>query len=256
MTKYTAKMPDSHGNIAFTDQEHQTWNTLITRQKETIKDRACDEFIQGLELLEMSETKIPKLNDLSDRLSVTGWTLAPVSGTVLVDEFFAMLARREFPVATFIRIPEELDYLKQPDIFHELFGHCPLLTNQSYADFVQWYGQFASSLNHGLRTILSRLFWFTIEFGLVKTANGPRVYGGGILSSHQETIYSLESDIPQRKPFSLHEVLLTKYRYDIIQDRYFVIDSLSSFYEMMDEKLLHEALDEIKTYQEKPFIIC
>ncbi len=256
MTEYVAKMPDSHGNIAFTKQEHQTWQTLIKRQKQTIEQRACDEFIIGLEALSIPETKIPKLNDLSDCLSVTGWNLTPVAGTILVDEFFAMLARREFPVATFIRIPEELDYLKQPDIFHELFGHCPLLTNPAYADFVQWYGEFASSLNHGLRTILSRLFWFTIEFGLVNTPQGVRVYGGGILSSRQETIYALESNAPQRKSLSLHEVLLTKYDYDVIQERYFIIDSLESLYKMMDEKLLREALEEIKTQQDRPFIIC
>ncbi|OGT29815.1 MAG: phenylalanine 4-monooxygenase [Gammaproteobacteria bacterium RIFCSPHIGHO2_12_FULL_35_23] len=256
MTKYIAKQPDKKGYINFSPQEHQTWETLIKRQKNTIKNRACDEFFYGIEALNMSETKIPTLQEISESLNITSWKVMPVTGTVLVDEFFAMLARREFPVATFIRIPEELDYLQQPDIFHELFGHCPMLTSQAYADFVQWYGEFASSLTHSLRTILSRLFWFTIEFGLVKTSQGIRIYGGGILSSHQETVFALEDERPQRKVFSLHEVLLTKYRYDVIQDRYFIINSLESFYEMMDEKLLLSALHEIKSSQDNPFKTC
>jgi len=254
--KYIAKKPGPDGTIPFTPDEHNVWKVLIARQQKTIVNRACPEFFEGIATLGLSENQIPSLLDLSDRLSVTGWKVTPVDGTIQVDEFFAMLARREFPVATFIRVMEELDYLQQPDIFHEIFGHCPMLTNPAYADFVQWYGEFASSLNHQLRTILSRLFWFTIEFGLVKTEAGLRVYGGGILSSHQETIYALEDSCPTRKSFNLHEVLLTKYFYDRIQDRYFVIDSLESLYKMMDEKILREALDEIKVRQDRPFITC
>lgn len=253
---YIAKPYDEKGNIAFDEKEHETWNILIERQKNTVKDRACQAFIEGLDVLSLPEKRIPNLHDISDALSVTNWKVMPVKGTILVDEFFAMLARREFPVATFIRTREDLDYLRQPDIFHEIFGHCPLLTNSAYADFVQWYGQFASQLDHGLRTILSRLFWFTIEFGLLQTNGGLRIYGGGILSSHGETIYSLESDKPARKPFALHEVLLTQYRYDVIQDRYFVIESLDALYQMMDEQSLLEALKEIKVEQDRPFVIC
>ena len=256
MTESIAKEPDSQGVIPFTDQEHQTWSTLIRRQKQTIQNRACSEFVEGLQALNMSEHYVPSLAEIDEVIQVTGWQLAPVTGTVQVDEFFKMLAHRRFPVATFIRIPEELDYLQQPDIFHELFGHCPLLTNQAYADFVQWYGQFASSLTKPNQRILSRLFWFTIEFGLVQSDDGVRVYGGGILSSHEETIYAVESDQPMRLSFDLVEALKTPYRYDVIQDRYFVIDSLQSLYTMMDEKRLTQALNQIRGDQTHPFKIC
>jgi phenylalanine-4-hydroxylase len=257
MTKYVAKAPDENGVIPFTEVEHQTWKTLIQRQKQTIQNRACDEFIQGLEIMDFSEERIPSLNEVTAKIARTGWKVAPVLGTVLVDEFFAMLSRREFPVATFIRIPEELDYLQQPDIFHEFFGHCPLLTNQAYADFVQWYGEFASQLSSSkLRGILSRLFWFTIEFGLLKTENGPRVYGGGILSSHKETIFSLEDPMPVRKPLNIEEVLATKYFYDRIQDKYFVIDSLDSLYDLMDKDKLVKAIEAVTGEVGKSFIIC
>jgi len=256
MTKYIAKIPDSDGNIPFDEQENQTWAALLARQYDTISNRACDEFIQGLEALNLSDKKIPSLKQINDVLNHNHWKVVPVTGTVLVEEFFAMLARREFPVATFIRIPEEFDYLQQPDIFHEIFGHCPLLTNPAYGDFVQWYGQFASGLSHPMQRVLSRLFWFTIEFGLVQTKAGIRIYGGGILSSHQETIYALESDVPVRKNFNMHEILLTKYRYDVIQDRYFVLPSLDYLYELMDEHALLDALREVRTDQKNPFKTC
>lgn len=256
MTEYIAKKPDINGVIPFSSQEHQTWSTLIGRQQQTIQDRACPEFIEGLKALDMPEDRVPTLPEIDEVIQVTGWQVAPVTGTVQVDEFFNMLAQRRFPVATFIRIPEELDYLQQPDIFHELFGHCPLLTNQAYADFIQWYGEFASSLTKPNQRILSRLFWFTIEFGLVQTDKGIRVYGGGILSSHEETIYAVESEQPKRLDFDLVETLQTPYRYDVIQDRYFVIDSLQSLYDMMDEKRLIAALNDIRGDQQHPFKIC
>lgn len=256
MTEYIAKEPDSQGVIPFTEQEHQTWATLIKRQKQTIQGRACPEFIDGLQALAMPEDRVPSLGEINEVIQVTGWQVAPVTGTVQVDEFFQMLAQRRFPVATFIRVPEELDYLQQPDIFHELFGHCPLLTNQAYADFVQWYGEFASSLTKPNQRILSRLFWFTIEFGLVQSDEGVRVYGGGILSSHEETIYAVESDQPKLLAFDKEQALRTPYRYDVIQDRYFVIDSLQALYNIMDEKCLIEALNDIRGDQEHPFKIC
>ena len=256
MTEYVAKEPDSDGVIPFDEQEHQTWSTLIRRQQQTIQNRACPEFIEGLKALDMSQDRVPTLPEINQVIEVTGWRVAPVTGTVQVDEFFSMLAQRRFPVATFIRIPEELDYLQQPDIFHELFGHCPLLTNQAYADFVQWYGEFASSLTKPNQRILSRLFWFTIEFGLVKCQGGVGVYGGGILSSHEETIYAIDSDKPKRLEFDLVETLQTPYRYDVIQDRYFVIDSLKALYNMMDEKRLIQALNDIRGDQTHPFKIC
>lgn len=255
MTTYVAKMPDEQGHIDFTDQEHAVWQTLITRQCQTIEDRACPEFIQGITKLRLVETHIPTLAEVNAALACTRWTMIPVHGTIHVTEFFAMLKRREFPVATFIRIPEELDYLKQPDIFHEYFGHGPLLTNPAYADFVQWYGAFASTVKAELPPILGRLFWFTIEFGLLQSADGLRIYGGGILSSHQETIYAVESPEPARKPFNLQDLLRTAYDYTVIQDTYFIIESLDALYKLMDERLLLDALRDVEDEQAS-FNIC
>ena len=143
-----------------------------------------------------------------------------------------MLANKSFPCASFIRIPEEIDYIKEPDIFHELYGHCPLLTQKNYADFVQWYGKTALSCDKKELEVVTRLFWFTIEFGLLKTDHGFKVYGGGILSSKEETVYSLESDIPRRKPLDALEALRTPYRYDEIQKLYFYIHDLDELYDI------------------------
>ena len=139
----------------------------------------------------------------------TGWSVVPVPAMIKPEQFFELLANKKFPAATFIRTPEDLDYLQEPDIFHEFFGHCPMITYQPFADFMQTYGKLALLAKTEHRSFLSRLFWFTVEFGLIQTDQGVRCYGGGILSSKNETVYAVESDIPQRKPFDLIEVLRT-----------------------------------------------
>ncbi|MCP4473716.1 MAG: phenylalanine 4-monooxygenase [Gammaproteobacteria bacterium] len=246
MTTYIAKWPNANGHIDFTERENQTWHTLFTMQMETIVNRACPEFIDGLEQLNLPADEIPQLPSLNKVLIKTAWQLIPVDGTVLVDEFFQMLAKRQFPVANFIRIPEELHYLQQPDVFHEIFGHAPLLMNHDYADFVQWYGETALQLAPKLRKILSRLFWFTIEFGLMKTDQGTRIFGGGILSSHQETIYCLESPEPKRLAFDPKRMLKTPYNYDEIQTCYFILNNLEDLYQLKENsdlvQLLHDSL--------------
>ena len=154
------------------------------------------------------------------------------------DKFFELLANRRFPAATFIRTREEMDYLQEPDIFHEVFGHCPLLTNQAYADFTETYGKLGLNASHADRVMLARLYWFTIEFGLIQTAKGLRIYGGGILSSKEETVYCLESPEPQRKPFDPIEALRTPYRIDIKQPVYFVLDNFDTLYKLIDMDLI------------------
>jgi phenylalanine-4-hydroxylase len=174
----------------------------------------------------------------------TGWVLEPVPALISFDRFFDLLASRRFPAATFIRRREDMNYLQEPDIFHEVFGHCPLLTNQAYADFTYTYGNLGLRANHADRVMLARLYWFTIEFGLIKQAAGLRAYGGGILSSMSETVYCLESKVPQRKTFDVLEALRTPYRIDIMQPIYFVIDDFDILYQLIEMdliKLIHEA---------------
>ncbi len=239
MSKYTAKIPDANGLLHFTEEEHETWHMLITRQREVIAKLACAEFFDGLEKLNMPSDRIPQCHEISAVLQrTTGWCVKPVAALIPIEEFFSLLANRQFPAAAFIRVREELDYLQEPDIFHEYFGHCPLITNQAYADFLQWYGKFALSTDAKSRAILARLFWFTIEFGLIQNQQGLRIYGGGILSSKEESLYAIESAQPQRKPLEVLEAMRTPYRYDIIQPIYFYIKDFADLYEMTRLDLL------------------
>jgi phenylalanine-4-hydroxylase len=204
-------------------------------QTRVASKRACHEYNQGLALLDLPKDRIPQCHEISTILQdTTGWALQPVSGFIPVDQFFNLLANRKFPAATFIRCREELEYAEEPDIFHEVFGHCPLLTNKSYADFMQSIAKFALTISQQDRDILARLYWFTFEVGLVATANGLRAYGGGILSSSCETAYCLESTMPSRQTFDLLKVLRTPFQVDIIQPIYYVIDHLDSLFELTD----------------------
>jgi phenylalanine-4-hydroxylase len=237
--KYQAKKPDNNGFIHYTEQENETWNTLITRQQEIILPLACDEYLHGLELLNMPNNHIPQCSEISAVLQQhTGWAVQEVAEIIPLSEFFQLLANRRFPAATFIRSHEDLDYLQEPDIFHEFFGHCPLLTHQAYADFLQWYGKQAVQAERRIQNLMGRLFWFTIEFGLIKKNNGFSIYGGGILSSKEESIYAVESDIPQRNALDIKTVLRTPYRYDIIQPLYYYLSDLKDLYTLMDIDLI------------------
>ncbi|MBA2654683.1 MAG: phenylalanine 4-monooxygenase [Gammaproteobacteria bacterium] len=234
MSNYKAKTPDASGHVSYTDEENETWQILMERQIKVVEHRACKEFIAGLQKLALPHNKVPQCYEVTQKLQeATGWSVKPVSALISLKEFFNLLANKQFPAATFIRTREELDYLKEPDIFHEFFGHCPLLTNPAYADFVEWYGKLALQTNEKAQSLLGRIFWFTIEFGLVRSSNEQlRIYGGGILSSLEETVYALESNEPQREAFDIGKVLETPYRYDIIQNRYFVLNSLDDLYKI------------------------
>lgn len=242
---YVSRPVDENGNAAYTEEENRIWHELITRQIPIIRGRACDEYIHGAELLNLPKDRIPQCPEVSEVLrDTTGWALEPVSALIPFDHFFNLLANRKFPAATFIRRREELDYLQEPDIFHEIFGHCPILTNKACADFTENYGKLALNSTHADRIMLAKLYWFSIEFGLIKTPYGLREYGGGILSSKNETIYALESDIPQRKPFDVLDVLRTPYRIDIMQPIYFVINNYDVLFQLIEIDLIaviHEA---------------
>lgn len=236
---YKAKLVDANGIAQYTAEENQVWRELFARQVPIVQNRACDEYIHGIELLKFSQDKIPQCPEVSSILKgITGWVLEPVPALISFDRFFTLLANRKFPAATFIRRREELDYLQEPDIFHEVFGHCPLLTNQAYADFTETYGKLSLEASPEDRAMLAKLYWFTIEFGLIKTPTGLRIYGGGILSSKSETIYAADSDIPLRKPFDVLEVLRTPYRIDIVQPIYFYIDSFDVLFHLIDMDLI------------------
>ena len=240
-SKYQAKKVSADGYADFTAEENGTWQILYKRQLEIIQNRACQEFIAGVEKLAMSADRVPQVAEITKSLqAATGWSVVPVPALIDVNEFFTLLANQQFPAATFIRRREELDYLEEPDLFHEYFGHCPLLTNQAYADFMRWYGEFALKSNEAERNLLARLFWFTIEFGLLKTKEGMRIFGGGILSSKNETVYAVESTIPERKAFVLADVLRTPYRIDIMQPIYFYLNNFAELYALIQTDLVSE----------------
>jgi phenylalanine-4-hydroxylase len=250
---YKAKPVDANGQVTYDREENAVWHDLITRQTPLIATRACAEYIHGMELLNLPKDRIPQCYEISTVLmETTGWQLEPVSALISVDKFFGLLANKRFPAATFIRRREELDYLEEPDIFHEVFGHCPMLTNQACADFTHTYGKLALHAPHEDRMMLLRLYWFTIEFGLINTENGLRAYGGGILSSKNETIYCLESPIPQRKPFNILDIMRTPYRIDIMQAIYYVIDSFEVLYELTNLDLLDYAREARKLGMYEP----
>lgn len=250
-TKYQAKTADSNGIIHYTDSENQVWQQLYQRQQQTIVNRACPEFIHGLEKLGMPQDRVPQLAEVSKALlHHTGWQVAQVPAIISTDDFFNLLKNKTFPAATFIRVPEELDYLEEPDIFHEFFGHCPMLTHEGFADFMHMYG--VKTLEYkdpADRELLARLFWFTVEFGLIQTKLGLRAYGGGILSSHGETIYAVEDQTPIRKDFDLVSIFRTPYRIDIMQTIYYVIESFDQLYQMLSNHV-DESLQEAKSLGE------
>lgn len=238
-TSYVAKPVDKNGMAAYTDAENAVWHALITRQYPIVEKRACPEYLQGLRTLDLPKDRVPQCFEVTAALqATTGWTLEPVPALISFDRFFELLANKRFPAATFIRTIEELDYLQEPDIFHEIFGHCPMLTNPAYAEFTHTYGKLGVNATEEERILLARLFWFTNEFGLIKTADGLRVYGGGILSSVDETIYSLESDIPERRPFDIMEALRTPYRIDTIQPIYYVLENFDQLYNLVEIDLM------------------
>lgn len=213
--------------------EHDRWDRLFRRQSEITKGRACAAALEAMGRLELSPSGIPHMERLSDRLeAMTGWRLVPVAELVPDEIFFNHLANRRFPAGAFIRPEAEFDYLQEPDIFHDIFGHVPLLANPVFADFMQAYGQGGQrAMRLGQLHNLARLYWYTVEFGLIQEADGLRVYGAGILSSPDETVFALEDASPNRIGFDLKRLMRTKYIIDDFQQTYFVIDSFEALLE-------------------------
>lgn len=219
---------------SYSAAEHARWDRLFARSQAVLQDRACAEFMEMASLLKLSDSGIPDMRRLSDRLEgIAGWRVVPVAGLVPDEVFFYHLANRRFPAGAFIRSEQEMDYLEEPDVFHDVFGHVPLLANPVFADFMQAYGQGGRrAMQLGRLQNLARLYWYTVEFGLIQTPQGLRIFGAGIMSSAAESVFALESDSPNRVAFDLERVMRTKYVIDDFQQIYFVIDS---FRELLDE---------------------
>ena len=218
----------------YTEQEHAVWKTLFERQTRLLPGRACDAFLDGMRQLPIDGGGIPDFRRLSDVLMRhTGWRIVAVPGLVPDEVFFDHLANRRFPAGNFIRKADELDYLEEPDVFHDVFGHVPMLMNPVIADFVQAYGVGGLRAQQlGVLPQLARVYWYTVEFGLVQQRDGLRIYGSGIASSHTESVFALEASSPNRIGFALERVMRTHYRIDDFQEVYFVLDSLDDLLEL------------------------
>ena len=212
---------------SYTPAEHDRWDRLFRRQHRVLEGRACRPFLDALERLELSPAGIPDMADLSDRLEpLTGWRVVPVTDLVPDDVFFDPLANKRFPAGAFIRPEAEFDYLQEPDVFHDIFGHVPLLADPVFSDFMQAYGKGgARALELGQLKNLARLYWYTVEFGLIRESDGLRLFGAGIMSSPKESVFALEDPSPHRIAFDLERVMRTEYIIDDFQQTYFVIDS-------------------------------
>ena len=224
---YTTAVVDQPADYPADD--HATWGALYERQRALLVGRACDEFLQAQDAMGMTPDRIPRFDELNDVLrATTGWQLVGVEGLLPELEFFDHLANRRFPVTWWIRRPDQIDYIAEPDLFHDLFGHVPLLMNPVFADYMEAYGK-GGVKAHGIGPDalqhLTRLYWYTVEFGLIDTKDGLRIYGAGIVSSKGESLYSRESDAPNRIGFDLERIMRTRYRIDTFQKTYFVIDS-------------------------------
>lgn len=218
----------------YTPQEHGVWKTLFERQTKLLPGHACDAFVEGMRNLPIGPDRIPDFRRLSEVLMKrNGWQIVAVPGLVPDDVFFEHLANRRFPAGQFIRKANELDYLEEPDVFHDVFGHVPMLMHPVIADFIQAYGQGGlRALRLGKLPYLARVYWYTVEFGLVKQADGVRVYGAGIASSRAETVFSTDDASPNRLGFDLERVMRTLYRIDDFQETYFLLDNLEQLLEL------------------------
>src|SRR5215467_8444466 len=217
----------------YTTDEHAVWKTLFERQTKLLLGRACKEFVQGMRDLPIGAAQIPDFRRLSDVLMKhTGWQVVAVPGLVPDEVFFEHLANRRFPAGQFIRAKNQLDYLEEPDVFHDVFGHVPMLAHPVFANYMEAYGKGGQRAlkEFGALKNLARLYWYTVEFGLIEKPEGLRIYGSGIVSSRAESIYAVENPSPNRIHFDLERVMRTDYRIDDFQESYFVIGSFDELF--------------------------
>ncbi len=248
---YDSKHADAQGLYHYTPEEDAVWGELFTRQMAFLPGKVSPEYLAGAERLDLSDAKVPQIAEIDARLAeLTGAGVEGVPAIIPPSQFFALLSRRKFPVATFLRRREDMDYIEEPDLFHEVFGHCPLLTNSDYCDFIERFGKLAVALGKPYSWRLFRLFWFTVEFGMIRSAEGLRAYGAGIVSSPSEAAHAT-SGKAEMLDFDLMTVFRTPYRIDIVQPVYFVIDSFEAMAASLDTDIA-AMIDEAKRLGDLP----
>jgi phenylalanine-4-hydroxylase len=232
---------------SYSTQDHATWDTLFARQAKLLPGRASEAYLRGLDVLKLSKPGIPDFAELSERLmALTGWSVVAVPGLVPDAVFFDHMANRRFVAGNFIRRPDQLDYLQEPDVFHDVFGHVPMLADPVFADYLAAYGRGGlRALGLGALKQLARLYWYTVEFGLIAEPEGLRIYGSGIVSSYGESIFALDDPSPHRIAFDMKRVMRTDYRIDDFQQNYFVIDSFEDLLRQTVETDFAPLYDEI-----------
>lgn len=237
-TKYIAKTPNDAGFIAYTADEDAVWADLYAAQRPMVDRYMARPYLDGLARLNMPANTVPQCPDISARLhALTGWQVEPVPALIGFGRFFGMLANRTFPAASFIRAREDFDYIEEPDIFHEIFGHTPLLTDPRFAAFSQAIGEAGARAEKQDYSWLIRLYWFTIEFGLTSENGTTKALGSGLASSPTELVYSVNK-APKRRPFDVMDILRTPYRIDIHQPLYYVLDDLDDLFAAAERDLL------------------
>lgn len=229
---------------AYTDENHQAWATLFERRMATLGDTGSEVFLSGARTIGLGAARVPDLADVNARLRPrTGWRAVPVSGFLPARDFFGCLADRRFPTTVSVRPLSQLDYLPEPDIFHDVFGHVPLHADPVFADFLHRFGQAASrATSEADIEQMARLFWFTVEFGLVREAGQVKVYGSGLISSHDDAANAL-GDRCDRRPFSLDAVLAQPFEIDRLQDVLFVVEDFGQLFTAVDEAVVRLGLE-------------
>jgi phenylalanine-4-hydroxylase len=238
----------------YTPEEHATWDTLFARQSALLPGRASDAYLRGLDVLKLSKPGIPDFAELSERLmKLTGWQVVAVPGLVPDDVFFDHMANRRFVAGNFIRRPDQLDYLKEPDVFHDVFGHVPMLADPVFADYLEAYGRGGQrALGLDALKYLGRLYWYTVEFGLIQEGDDLRIYGSGIVSSFAETKFALDDPSPNRIAFDIGRVMRTEYRIDDFQQNYFVIPSFEELLRLTVETDFAPLYEQLKAQDDIP----
>jgi phenylalanine-4-hydroxylase len=239
---------------AYTAEDHATWDTLFARQSKLLPGRASNAWLRGLDVLKLSKPGIPDFEELSERLTkLTGWSVVAVPGLVPDDVFFDHMANRRFVAGNFIRRPDQLDYLQEPDVFHDVFGHVPMLADPVFADYLAAYGRGGQrALGLNALKYLGRLYWYTVEFGLIAEPEGLRIYGSGIVSSYAETRFALDDPSPNRIALNLARVMRTEYRIDDFQQNYFVIPSFDELLRLTVETDFAPLYEELKALPDIP----
>ncbi len=238
----------------YTAEEHATWDTLFARQSQLLPGRASDAYLRGLDVLKLSKPGIPDFAELSERLmKLTGWQVVAVPGLVPDDVFFDHMANRRFVAGNFIRRPDQLDYLQEPDVFHDVFGHVPMLADPVFADYLEAYGRGGQrALGLDALKYLGRLYWYTVEFGLIREGDGLKIYGSGIVSSYAESQFALDDPSPNRIGFDIARVMRTEYRIDDFQQNYFVIPSFDELLRVTVETDFAPLYEELKAREDIP----